>query len=687
MQPQLGRLTGANGGAGGRSAYLNASTPIGPQNFTDNSLGGQLYRVQQGLLNFGKQAVVDPVLRGGQALTQIQTNNIQGKPALQGVDTGQLAGDTLQTGLNFVPGDQLLGLGKDLATKLVPGLAAKAVDAGARVASKAATAGPQLGNALTDVGQAAAKTSMAGKATSAANGALAAQYGAIHTPVGRANDLLGTVGKLADMGIIKPQDAERIANGFTGANGLGTDAVSQAVEGASKYQLDATKLKDLAGNALIDNQVATAPAKAFNTMLDRQIQKISTDGTAGSVMDVVRNLEGKRADLLGQSGGYHLPTTDDKSLAAVHTAVADSLKNGVDGAADVSKVLTSQLRDSLVALHPGVPKWQNFVDNTVMKSANISALRSTQAPFVKISKVIQDAAQNAGTAGGKVANSVLNGPGGLVKSLIRAGATSAPVQRGTAAVLKGVAGGAGATAGVGGAVKAGVGATANVLGRIPVGIDAAAIGTAGSQASSPQTDPNAANLTPTPPAGQTDTTGAQDASSSPFSPSVLQAMALHDIQTTGGKNLAKIQALNSMFGAGSKAAKTSAATQKDVVSINNASTLLDQMISQLHDAGGAQGPLGGRIVSALGQAGMNDKVQAYNKTRGDAAIALATAFNNGGKPSAQIIQQVKDSLPLITDTPGSASQAVQLLKTRLEGRLQNAQNTPITSADFTSLAQ
>lgn len=84
--------------------------------YTDHSLQGALYKVSQGVGSFIKSAVVDPVLRGGQALTTIQNNNINNRPSLQGVDLKQLAADTVNTGLNVVP----IARGAEIAAKSAP---------------------------------------------------------------------------------------------------------------------------------------------------------------------------------------------------------------------------------------------------------------------------------------------------------------------------------------------------------------------------------------------------------------------------------------------------------------------------------------------------------------------------------------------------------------------------------------
>jgi hypothetical protein len=686
MQPQLGRLTG---GAGGQSAYLHGGAVIAPPVSAPASsgigslIGGTLGGIGGGLLGggstFGLGAAPGAIAGAGagsalgdtleQLLTHsdhhIDLGNV-GKEGALG-----LAGGTAGEGL------RVLGTGLKAAGALNltrGGLqAANALDKTAQAGSGlAGAAGPGLAGALSDVGATAAKTSAAGKAAATGNKLLASQYGAIPAPVARSVNLPATVGKLADMGITAPQDAERIANGITGGNGVLSNAVTSAVDG-SKYTFDATKLKSLANNALIDSQVPASAAKPFTNMLDRQVQKISTDGTPGGVMDVVRNLEGKQAELLGKGGTYHLPTSSDKALAQVHGIVADSLKNGIYQSADMSKVLTPQLRDSLVALHPNVPAWQNYVDGTIMKSPDIGALRSAQAPFVNISKAINAADVNSATVGGKMTSSL--SPKGILNAVANATIGSQPVKQAAAGVLRG-------SNGVINGAKTAIGAAAGTA--IP---QVAARGLTGDFAQgTPQ--PPASGAVPSAPGGDTTAANAPQAQdNSTFSPAALQAMAINDIHATGGKNLAKIAQLSSLFGANSPAAKAASTTnnltskQKDeLTSSNTALAQLQAYNDQFQGLGGGQGVVAGPAALALGQLGIgkqNADLYALEKSRTDTAAAIASALANGGKGNQYTQKQILDSLPKAGDNAEVARAKISQVQSRIRQVMQ-AQATPVS---------
>lgn len=271
-------------------------------------------------------------------------------------------------------------------------------------------------NLAGQAGDQALKTSFTGRLTTAGNKALASQYGTIGKNIARETNPLDTIGKLADMGITKPSDAERIARGFTGSDGLLTQQVANAIGKAGKVSVDTIPLATQ--SAIEQNALHGLPeANALSKLVEANMATIQkAGGTPDSVMGAIRNLESQAAQKLGKSGTYHLATATDKQFASALRDVTDELKNQLYEAAgankNVANVLTPEVRNQLLKLHPNNAQWQNFIDNGVMKAKNIGDLRSAQAPFVNIQKIIHEADLNNMTFGGRVGNA-FGGPGGI----------------------------------------------------------------------------------------------------------------------------------------------------------------------------------------------------------------------------------------------------------------------------------
>jgi len=96
-------------------------------------LGNQKYNVGQLFNDTVQKPFINPAVQGGQALTQMQINNANNRPTMQGINTPQLIGNAITTGINgaTMGGGSLLANGAEklaapLLGKLGGGLAAKA---------------------------------------------------------------------------------------------------------------------------------------------------------------------------------------------------------------------------------------------------------------------------------------------------------------------------------------------------------------------------------------------------------------------------------------------------------------------------------------------------------------------------------------------------------------------------------
>lgn len=397
---------------------------------------------------------------GGSALGKVGENAAEGEKDLsKGVLNEALIGGA--TSIPITAGLKLAragikvatGIGKTGAGELVqqagvqamPRFAvAKAVDSGnldPNLLDRVAKVAPQ--NGVQDV----ASTSLTGKMQNKADSMLASQYGAISKPTIRSTNPAMTVGQLSDIGIVKPTDAERLANELTGTNGHLNQLVVKASGNARN--IDTGGLRDIFNSAADNAGLVGNERKSLDAIFQSKMgmlnggAKGSLNGaTASDTLSTIKNIEGEVASLLGKDGRYHIPTMADKRQADVLTGIGNELKDRLYGQAgandNLKALLTPELRGKLVDLMPGNTKWANYVDKNIMGATTIKDMRSAQAPFVNISKIIDDAANNNFSVGGKM----INNPSSLKDALMQGAANIAvnPVRRSAATVLKTVAG-------------------------------------------------------------------------------------------------------------------------------------------------------------------------------------------------------------------------------------------------------
>lgn len=274
----------------------------------------------------------------------------------------------------------------------------------------------------------APRTSAQGKLVDAGNKLLTSQYGTISKPIARATKPEETFGKLADYGLTKPEDVERIASKFTGSNGLVSNAVLKAVGKSSRVPTDG--IQQVFDDAVELNGLVDKDAQAVRSVFRAQMKRLmggpsgslQPDASPNDVLDVMKALEKRAANLTGKGGNYRLSTPERVDQAKALLTVRDELQERLFQAANVNKslssVLSPEFRESLISLQPGNAQWQRFVDNTVMKSKDIGALRSSMAPFVRAGQIIDEADINSMTFGGRAGNALNLGAGNLISSIL-----------------------------------------------------------------------------------------------------------------------------------------------------------------------------------------------------------------------------------------------------------------------------
>lgn len=298
---------------------------------------------------------------------------------------------------------------------------------GAAKAAQAAGVAGKVSGAADDV----LKTSLKGKAQSLNAAELARQYGTVSTPVTRAADPMGTVKKLADYGIYKPKDAERIAGEITGANGILNRAVVKATGNAKG--VDTSTLRGVFDDALDTAGVVDKDRLSLQRFFDAQMKRV-TGGAKGSLsptsspsdaLDMLKAVEARIANLRGKGMNYRMTSPERLDQAKVLSLVRDELEErlfqGAGANANLKQVLTPQLREELLALSPNNKQWVSFVDNGIMTAKDVPSLRSAQKPFVNIRNIIDDADRNFFTTGGRMANTAAGVKGQVINTALESG--------------------------------------------------------------------------------------------------------------------------------------------------------------------------------------------------------------------------------------------------------------------------
>lgn len=291
------------------------------------------------------------------------------------------------------------------------------------------------------------KKSTGGRLTSFGNRALASQYGTISRPVARATDPSRTLGELADAGLTKPADVERVARAITGGDGMVTKAVSDAAGGAKG--VDVSNLRRTFEDSMDNLGIVDKDRKSLTMMFDAQMNKLS-GGAAGSInpkvnpteaLDTMKAFEKRAAALSGKGETYSLPTPERldqaKALKLVRDELEDRLYVGAGANANLGKILTPEFGNTLKQLQPGNKQWAKYVNEKILGAKTVGELRSSMAPFVRGGKIIDEGELNAMTAGGRMGN-FANAP--TIKGAIGTGLTNMvknPAARASAAAARG----------------------------------------------------------------------------------------------------------------------------------------------------------------------------------------------------------------------------------------------------------
>lgn len=606
----------------------------------------------------------------------------------------------LEAALSLGPGKLLKGA-KLLTTGAKAAKATKVTGRGLQFAQDVKKVAPEAANLVAAPGETVAKTTFRGRMVDRANQTLAGQYGTIPRPVARANDPSATFGTLADLGLTKPQDVERIGQAVTGTDGIINRAVLRATGSAARVKTDG--LTRIATDALENNGVVEGGAKSVQAIINAQMKRLA-GGPAGSiapgahptdVLAVMKDIEKHIAQRTGKGGTYSLPTPASISEANALKQFRDELEGrlfeGAGANTNVTKVLTPEFRNELVSLHPDNAKWINHVDNVIMKSTDVKSLRSAQAPFVRANKIIDSADINAQTMGGRVGNLASPSPGNIASMIVDKTIHSSPARRAKAATLR-FAGGADAVPGVAGGNKFTRGVN-NLLGDVPGqpirnvarmearrGAGYSLLGGATDLQNSSMPidlaqqpdgsfglpgDPSAVDMA----GGQPDN---NQLAGGITREDVLAAMQA-DLQATGGKNIPELKTMYDVASAGAGAnAKVTANQQKQLQGAAAAKGIVQSIEGRLAELPG--GRLAGTLGKIEGKFGLNDAVSSYEQNRPTLALMLIKALQgSAGSISDADRNAIYSSIPSASDTGGERKRKIAQLHTLISVYQNSAQ--------------
>lgn len=558
-----------------------------------------------------------------------------------------------------------------------------ALGGGAKTAAR--TGALSLDDVMTQPIEQAAKTSTQGKLTSLGNKMLTNQYGTISKPMARATNPEDTFGELANYGLTKPEDVERVAGMFTGSGGIVNKAVLKAV--GSGKRVDTSGVQQVFDDAVQINGLVDKDAQSVRNVFRAQMGKllggpqgsIRPDSDPSDVLDVMKALEKRAADLTGKGKNYRLSTPERMDQAKTLMAVRDELQDRLYANADVKQVLTPELREQLVRLQPDNPQWQQYIDTSVMKSGDIGKLRSTMAPFVRARQVIDEADTNSMTFGGRAGNAALGlgagtAAGGLmggiaapITGMLAGAAQSAaqnPLSRGAANVLR-RAGQPRMTA----SPMAGITASTPKQAASRVAVSGLGMGALNAgQSTDPTTLEEALQGDVLPggmPMGGDGASMQPEVPQSPYSRDNLMADLQRDPKNAD-KYIEYYNALEEIFNPDLEDSKLGATARTSLANSDNAVNTLDQLQQMFTQTGGGSGKLGGAVQNKLGGLGFNDQAATYNALSASSSSQLARAVNGGGQVTDADAAVIIKALPQLTDSPEVAAAKFAALRQRLQ---------------------
>lgn len=496
-----------------------------------------------------------------------------------------------------------------------------------------------------------------------------------------------------------PETAQGIVDSITGQNGIVNKMVSNAI-GSVKGEIDP-------GIALTGLRSTLGRSGALDDALKADTQKTISNiiyQTTGKGVGTLNPLEALQAMRDLEKQGYQFLTASekplstnalrDKQLADAYLGAADDIQAQLEKAVGsqnlVPGVKTPQIQQALFAISPKLA-------TKVASAATISDLRSIQAPFYRLGRMLEltDAANQGAfsAAGNKLGSRAIGAvAGGGIAGVpgAIAGAAAAPFVEAAAEGVRFPALMAIAQAqslfGKGGGIaldKAGqVIGTAGAQSTVRAPFTAS---TALAQTSPDQTSQLPATAPAVSPGGQWkfDPTAndwvpndrAQAGGNPTQSGDLLSrdravAAMVSDLAATGGKHINEIAAIYKI-GQNPKS-KVTSANQTKLGALETAKSIVNEIetsIQPIVGQGGAENRVTGAWRSMMGNLGLDPQVSTYKTYREGIANILTKALGQGGNLSDT---DIKLAIRLIPDVGDTSTEAAIKIK-RLRGIIDQSQ--------------
>lgn len=493
-------------------------------------------------------------------------------------------------------------------------------------------------------------------------------------------------------------DLRGITASVTGPTGILTKTVRDAV-GKIPKEVKTENVITSVKNMLDDIPDLTDVEykKIMNTVLNSQTPgKLPGTMNPLDAFDNIKKLEDSAYQYINSST-YLTKNLKNEKIGRALLGGADELKTQLDDAVKgfgiVDTLKTPELMKQLQEISPRLA--QQVVDAT-----DVAELRKIQAPFVRLSQMINltdEAAQSVGGGfasgmGGRATGGIIGGAtlgplgalGGVFASPLLEGveqSTRAPIATGGAAILRKLVG----TADEAGSKIKNIAPDPSVASSFIKNLPAQA-GLQGADAiltpQKPEVMEQQPQLEDSVLAGMFDSSGNPTAGAEAGAPTagmftedMFKEYLLKDLGETGGKNFELLEQLYGYFNpTGEGSGELSRTQQQGLTKLGTADTILGQIESQLSTVGLGDGPAGkvqGTFKSVLGKLGLNDNAAAYNDFRNGIATQLAKALGESGSLSDQDIKRAITLIPGLNDTAGQAKLKLQQLRQVIDSSRQN----------------
>lgn len=460
-------------------------------------------------------------------------------------------------------------------------------------------------------------------------------------------------------------DWQKVIDSVTGSNGLLSKSVRETV-GNIKSPINLDNVQKSFRNILettsgLDEATVVRERNILSRLIGPNLGKMN----ATDAFDVMRKIESKVADLRMQAGKNIVNRSDYGALAKAYQAAKEEIMNSFEQAAAKTGAKAIVSPEALSKLSKISPQLAQEAAN----AKSFAELRKIQSPFVRLGKMINESSaegilpnagrQLASNLVGTGVGSAMGGiPGAVIGSalspVIETGFNAArtPVMTQLSKLLQKSGSLPSLPPAIGTAARVGAG---QVAGNAVFG---------NGQPQQPQDQSMMYQQPQMQDYGQMQ--GQQSGQQDQQQQQLFLAAMLSDLQRTGGKNIAKIQAVAQFAGAGkAKQSKLSDTAIKQVSDTQNA-------IQSLGNLQGVLGNTTGFNIPGVGyRVTLPTEETKITQAQIDRVRQMVGKALEGGKLTDSDYAKYEKILPTIHDAPNVAQAKIQSLIQALQNQLQS----------------